>query len=425
MAILNQNDSKKMDEIFKITSIISKNSENTLSEILKVACAALGTEIGIISNIKEDVYVVYEFYSIDDSKNFKQELFKTQDTYCDIAIKENKVVAINNVTTSEYKNHPCFDIFKLQSYIGVPIKFNEYEVGTLSFSSSGAKTPSFSQSDKDLVQYLGQWVSNFLDRLYYKHNISIKNNQLEEVNKELAANNENLQKIMQEKNQLHQILVHDLKSPLSNIKMLSFLFQDFVKDKESEELLGIFNNSLKDVFHLISQMETLNSVENFELNNYIEEFDINEFLLDNLKNFYNTADVKEIKIEYLVEGKQFIIQSDQNFLKRILHNLLSNAIKFSPFRKNIYVKLKQINNQFEISVKDEGPGIKQDEKAKLFDRFSMLSNKPTNNESSSGLGLFIVKELVKSLAGEIQVISVLDEGSTFKVILPQEIKNNS
>jgi signal transduction histidine kinase len=425
MAILNQNDSKKMDEIFKITSIISKNSENTLSEILKVACAALGTEIGIISNIKDDVYVVYEFYAVDDSTNFKEELFKTQDTYCDIAIKENKVVAINDFTTSEYKNHPCFDIFKLQSYIGVPIKFNEYEVGTLSFSSSGTKTPSFSQSDKDLVQYLGQWVSNFLDRLYYKQNISIKNNQLEEVNKELAANNENLQKIMQEKNQLHQILVHDLKSPLSNIKMLSFLFQDFVKDKESEELLGIFNNSLKDVFHLISQMETLNSVENFELNNYIEEFDINEFLLDNLKNFYNTADIKEIKIEYLVEGKQFIIKTDQNFLKRILHNLLSNAIKFSAFRKNIYVKLKQINNQFEISVKDEGPGIKQDEKAKLFDRFSKLSNKPTNNESSSGLGLFIVKELVNSLAGEIHVISVLEEGSTFKVILPQEIKNNS
>ena len=227
---------------------------------------------------------------------------------------------------------------------------------------------------------------------------------------------------MQEKNQLTQILVHDLKSPLSNIKMLSFLFQDFVKDKESEELLNIFNNSLQDVFHLINQMETLNNMENFELNNYIEEFDLHEFLEENLKNFNNTAEEKEIKIHYNFEGKTSIIKTDQNFLKRILHNLLSNAIKFSAFKKNIFISLKEINDEFIIAVKDEGPGINEEEKVKLFDRFSMLSNKPTNNESSSGLGLFIVKELVKSLDGEIEVKSVLQEGSTFSVILPKTIK---
>ena len=227
---------------------------------------------------------------------------------------------------------------------------------------------------------------------------------------------------MQEKNQLTQILVHDLKSPLSNIKMLSFLFQDFVKDKESEELLNIFNNSLQDVFHLINQMETLNNMENFELNNYIEEFDLHEFLEENLKNFNNTAEEKEIKIHYKFEGKASIIKTDQNFLKRILHNLLSNAIKFSAFKKNIFISLKEINNEFIIAVKDEGPGINEEEKVKLFDRFSILSNKPTNNESSSGLGLFIVKELVKSLDGEIEVKSVLQEGSTFSVILPKTIK---
>jgi signal transduction histidine kinase len=272
------------------------------------------------------------------------------------------------------------------------------------------------------VQYLGQWVTNFLERLYYKYNISIKNSQLEDINKELAANNENLQKIMQEKNQLTQILVHDLKSPLSNIKMLSFLFQDFVKDKESEELLGIFNNSLEYVFHLISQMETLNSMENYELNNYIEEFDLNEFLQENLKNFHNTAEVKEIKIGYSFEGEKLIIKTDQNFLKRIIHNLVSNALKFSPFKRNIYVTLKQNNFKFEIDIKDEGPGIKEEEKSKLFDRFSKLSNKPTNKESSSGLGLFIVKELIKSLNGDIEVHSVLEEGSTFRIILPEELK---
>ena len=422
MTLQNVDESKRMDEIFKITSLFSKNTDTTLHEILKVACNLLGTEIGSISNIKEDVFAIYEYYNSGDEINVKGEIFDLENTFCDITLKENKVFTINNANTSEYRNHPCLEMYGMNSYIGVPIKFNDQEIGTLSFLSTIPKIPIYSQADKDLVQYLGQWVSNFLDRLYYKHNIAIKNHQLEEINKELAKNNENLQKIMQEKNQLTQILVHDLKSPLSNIKMLSFLFQDFVKDKESEELLSIFNNSLQDVFHLITQMETLNNMENFELNNYIEEFDLNEFLEENLKNFNNTAEVKEIKIHYNFEGNTSIIKTDQNFLKRILHNLLSNAIKFSPFKKNIYISLKEINNEFIIAVKDEGPGIKDEEKVKLFDRFSMLSNKPTNNESSSGLGLFIVKELVKSLDGEIEVKSVLQEGSTFSVILPKSIK---
>lgn len=418
----NVDEGKRMDEIFKITSIFSKNTENTLNEILKVACASLGTDIGSISNVKEDVYVIYEFYSSNNSLNFKGELLNLNNTYCDIALKENKVITIDDAKTSEYRSHPCFQMIEMSAYIGVPIKFNDNEVGTLSFASKNPKIPIFSQADKDLVQYLGQWVSNFLDRLYYKHNISVKNHQLEDINKELAANNENLQKIMQEKNQLTQILVHDLKSPLSNIKMLSYLFQDFVKDKDSEELLGIFNNSLQDVFHLINQMETLNIMENYELNNYIEEFDLNEFLKENIKNFYSTADAKEIKISYSFEGQKSIVKTDQNFLKRILHNLVSNSIKFSPFKKNIYITLQESNDKFKIAIKDEGPGIKEEEKIKLFDRFSMLSNKPTNNESSSGLGLFIVKELVKSLKGDIEVHSVLEEGSTFTIILPKEFK---
>lgn len=422
MAPQNVDKGKRMDEIFKITSIFSKNTENTLNEILKVACATLGTDIGSISNVKEDVYVIYEFYSSNNSLNFKGKLLNLNNTYCDIALKENKVITIDDAKTSEYRNHPCFQMIEMSAYIGVPIKFNDIEVGTLSFASKNPKIPVFSQADKDLVQYLGQWVSNFLDRLYYKHNISVKNHQLEDINKELAANNENLQKIMQEKNQLTQILVHDLKSPLSNIKMLSYLFQDFVKDKESEELLGIFNKSLQDVFHLISQMETLNIMENYELKNYIEEFNLHEFLKENIKNFYSTAEAKEIKINYSFEGQKSIVNTDQNFLKRILHNLISNAIKFSPFKKNIYITLQESNDNFKIAIKDEGPGINDEEKTKIFYRFSMLSNKPTNNESSSGLGLFIVKELVKSLNGDIEVHSVLEEGSTFTIILPQEFK---
>lgn len=422
MAPQKLDESKRIDEIFKITSILSKNTKNSLNEMLKLACELLGAEIGMIVNVKRNVYKVYRFYNADGNQNLNGQILKLSDNFCRITLEQNKVFTIETKNNSQYL---CFEEFGWQSYIGVPIKFNEQEHGTLSFLSKNIEIPVFSQTDKNLVQSLGLWVTNYLERLYYKSNISIKKSGLRDSNKELAAKNENLRKIMQEKNQLTQILVHDLKSPLSNIKMFSFLFKDFVKDKESEELLEIFNNSLEDAFHLISQMETLNSLENFELKKYIEDFDLDEFLQENLKNFHNTAEVKEIKINYSFDGDKSIIKTDQNFLKRIIHNLVSNAIKFSSFKKNIYVTLKQNNSKFEIAIKDEGPGIKESEKSMLFDRFSMLSNKPTNKESSSGLGLFIVKELIKSLNGEIEVDSVLQEGSTFRIILPEELKAKS
>jgi signal transduction histidine kinase len=406
-----------MDKIFKITSILGKSEENTLSEILKISCSFLGMQSGMIGKIKNDDYFFHEFYSVLEGDHLKGVTLNIKDTFCDLAIKQNEVVFIDDASLTEYKSHPCFDNFKIKSYIGVPIRFNEEETGTLSFSSYDAKTPQFNQADSDFVQYLSQCVNNYFDKLFYQDSINKKN-------KEFEINNENLQKIMQEKNQLTQILVHDLKSPLSNIKMLSFLFQDFVKDKDSEELLNIFNKSLQDVFHLIDQMETLNSVENVSLNYYIEEFDLNLFLAETLENFKNTADYKQIKLAYTSNTAVTNIKTDQNFLKRILHNLLSNAIKFSPFQKNIYVNLSLKEEDFYISIKDEGPGISLDEQTKLFDRFSTLSNKPTNNESSSGLGLFIVKELLKSIKGDVMVQSTIDEGSTFTIRIPLELKTN-
>ena len=336
-------------------------------------------------------------------------------------LKKNEVVTVDESNLTDHITHPCYEILKIRSYIGVPIKFNELEIGTLSFSSYDHKEPGFSQTDRDLVQYLGQWVNNYFDRIDYKETISKKNQELEKLNQELAVNNQNLHKIMQEKNQLMQILVHDLKSPLSNIQMLSFLFQDFVTDKESGELLNIFNKSLQDVFHLIGQMETLNSVENLSSENFIEEFDLNTFLVENLKNFEITAKTKQIEIIYSFDQELKKIKTDQNFLKRILHNLISNALKFSTYDKNVFINLSNTENEFQISIRDEGPGITIADQEKMFDRFSKLENKPTNNESSSGLGLFIVKELLNRINGTVSVKSKLEEGSIFTVNLPFEL----
>ncbi|RZJ78504.1 MAG: HAMP domain-containing histidine kinase [Chryseobacterium sp.] len=234
----------------------------------------------------------------------------------------------------------------------------------------------------------------------------------------MEKNNEQLSNNIQEKEHLSQILVHDLKSPLSNIQMLTFLFEELAVGKESEELLIIFNKSLQDIFHLISQMETLNEVDNTALKPYLEEVDVNALIEEQISFFSRTAEVKNIQLQFFPSAEDRKISSDINILKRVISNLISNAIKFSDFNKAIKIHVVNTENHIRVSICDEGPGIREDEQHRLFKRFSKLSNKPTNKESSSGLGLYIVKELLEKLNSTIELQSTFGEGSTFTINLP-------
>lgn len=409
---------ERMTEIYKITSILTKSQVNDFEEILKIACDFLEIESGIISNIKGSEFTVLDYFSYNSTQeDIRNKVFDINETFSSVTLTEQKIIAFDNFENSIYKDHPFLKNSGVKVYIGVPLWINNEISGTLSFFSRSIKEKPFSQEDLHFIQYLGQWISNFLHKTYYERQIAEKNKELEKLNGELEKNNEILSKNIQEKEHLSQILVHDLKSPLSNIQMLSYLFEELVSNQESEELLVIFNKSLQDVFHLINQMETLNEVENASIKPYLEDVDVNNLIANQITTFSKTAEVKNIDIQFSPSLDVKKILSDINVLKRVINNLLSNAIKFSDFNKVIQIGIKNEKDKVIISVQDQGPGILIEEENKLFKRFSKLSNKPTNNESSSGLGLYIVKELLEKLNSSIEVKSTRGEGSTFIIHL--------
>lgn len=411
MSLETINGAQGINDVYQLTSILLDNKEDSLEQLLQSACKILKAELGVICLLKDNKYVVKSVHSTLPYEVDVQSIPSLDETFCFYVVKEDKILELPDIENSKYKNLLCCDVLKVKSYIGIPLKFDNKDVGTINFSSREIRTNGYSKEELDLLTILNQWVSQHLNNKYYKESLKNKNEELESKNRELEG-------LMEENNQLMQILVHDLKSPLSNIKMLSYLFQDFARDPDSEELISIFNKSLDYVFHLIDQMETLNNMETFSSSNYIEEFDLNEFLQANLKDFNAAAEAKSIKISYKSKADKTVIKTDMNFLKRINYNLISNALKFSPFNKQLFVTLDNTDTHFLISFKDEGPGIGDGELSQLFQKFVKLNNRPTNSESSSGLGLFIVKELSKKIKGEIMVESKLGEGSTFTVRLP-------
>ena len=146
-----------------------------------------------------------------------------------------------------------------------------------------------------------------------------------------------------------------------------------------------------------------------------EILNVNE-LIDTLeKNFEKVAKRKDIHLQFLSESDDPMIKVDRNYLTQVLENLISNALKFSPPHRRVFIRVFEKEEFVRISIKDEGPGIPENECINLFKKYHKLSPRPTAGEHSIGLGLSIVKKYVEVMQGNIWCKSKVGEGSEFIV----------
>jgi signal transduction histidine kinase len=122
---------------------------------------------------------------------------------------------------------------------------------------------------------------------------------------------------------------------------------------------------------------------------------------------------------HLVSPPHQICNCDPDRLREAIDNLVSNAIKYTPLGGRMELSMSVENGGIAISVKDEGPGLSQEDMSRLFGRFQRLSAKPTGGESSTGLGLSIVKRIVELHGGTVGAESAgPSQGATFTIRLP-------
>ena len=132
------------------------------------------------------------------------------------------------------------------------------------------------------------------------------------------------------------------------------------------------------------------------------------------------AKTKQIDIRVGVQ-KDLIVRTDSAAALQILDNLISNAVKYSPKNSTIHVHLVPEKGHALVLVRDEGPGISDEDQKKLFGKYCRLTAQPTGGESSTGLGLSIAKRLAQQLGGDILCRSALGAGTTFTFRLPLQL----
>lgn len=249
------------------------------------------------------------------------------------------------------------------------------------------------------------------------------NSQLEKNIREIEALNQNLIELNNEKNEFLGIAAHDLKNPLSGIMLTASNVKNFIKALKTEDIvsmMGKVETSAQRMREIITHLLDINALETGNINHRLEEFDLKS-VVDTICS-ENEAKAIDKNITLVNKSINANVFADKSATQEIIDNLISNAIKFSTKDTTVSVTITPEKNRIRCSVKDQGPGLTEEDLKKVFGKYARLSAKPTGGEHSTGLGLSIVKKLAESMNGTVGCESVFGEGACFYIELPQKGK---
>lgn len=240
-------------------------------------------------------------------------------------------------------------------------------------------------------------------------------------NEVLERNNRKLDELNSQKDNLMNIVAHDLKAPINRISgLVAILEREGELNPNQKEYVRLIQESTQGGLSLITDLLDVHAWGHQEEALEVIVFSPADLIQEMVSSFRPIAEAKMIRIDVEAADTHRIL-CDIGIISRILENLLSNAIKFSPIQTVVTVKATISAPFLQLMVRDNGPGFSEADIAQLYQKFRKLSARPTAGESSNGLGLAIVKILTERLGGAVSLKTELGQGSEFTVNIPVEI----
>ncbi len=217
----------------------------------------------------------------------------------------------------------------------------------------------------------------------------------------------------QQKNFLLSV-THELKSPLASIKL--YIQTILKRDLDKAQIHSFLNNSLKDIERLDDLVENMLIATRIENHSYSfpkEEFNFSELV----KKVASRLQIHSCSSQTIITELQpdVVLTGDKFALSLVVSNLVENAVKYSPPCAEIKVKLEDKNNTVLFSVEDKGMGISEAEKLRIFDKFYRVGSEETRKTKGTGLGLYIVKQVLEKHKAYIKVKNNKPTGTIFEV----------
>lgn len=238
-------------------------------------------------------------------------------------------------------------------------------------------------------------------------------------NEELKQAYFHLQELQKTREQMVRTAVHDLKTPIGNLELVLNEFErGGYEDEDFKELVSIARTSTAIMRTLVEDMLTVAVMSQPQFSLTEDICNLYEFFMLAIEPFYKTAANKNIVLSADIPYDLPDVMIDPAQLRQLVLNLVSNAIKYTPNGGSVSVKTIFEQNILTFIVADTGLGMTPEDTHNAFQEFRKLSARPTGNESSTGLGLFIVKKVIDMYHGTIDIFSEgQGKGTTFTVTL--------
>lgn len=256
--------------------------------------------------------------------------------------------------------------------------------------------------------------------------LQMRTNELHRNNKDLASQKERLlehksqlEELQVQKDELFSMVVHDMKNPAGLIRGLVELLRSYdLTAQEQQEIMEDLMATSSRILSLAQEVSRIMTLESGVLTLDMQLYPIREIIEDVCRRNGAVAGKKNIEIQREVPDGFPEVELDAQKIEEVLDNLVSNAVKFSNADTLVKVKAVLSGKNVVVEVVDNGPGLTEADVKRAFGRGARLSAKPTAGETSSGLGLWIVKKIVEAHHGRVWVKSSILKGSTFAFEIP-------
>ena len=238
-------------------------------------------------------------------------------------------------------------------------------------------------------------------------------------------------KLQQIKDEFISTVSHELRTPLTSIYGALNLLQSgklVTLPAKAEKLIEIASSNCNQLSRLINDLLDIEKLVAGKMLFEMKSIDVRSLLRRAINDHQPFADLHKIALILQLDNtmEQALVYVDEHRLLQILTNFLSNAVKFSPKAGSVLLSATRVYDEIEIAVQDQGSGIPEDFKDKIFERFSQADTSSAKEKGGTGLGLALCKELIEAMNGTIGFRSETDSGARFYIRLPifDELENS-
>jgi PAS domain S-box-containing protein len=284
----------------------------------------------------------------------------------------------------------------------------------ITFARPGGQTVELLVSSQTIKDMAGQ----SLGRIWHMSDISARR-QMEEALKE---KNRALAELNRMKSDMLAITSHDMKSPLGGIIGYASMVKELFNDLAPSEILRYLDRIIasgNQLVRFINDILDASRIESGSLELFFDKVDLDSILRALTDEQLAAHHGREISIRYLAPKNLKPAWADKARITQVLANLLSNAAKFSPTRGEIAIEYAiSEGGRHIVSIADQGPGIPEESKESIFERYYQVNGNGVAKSQGAGLGLYIVKNLAQAHGGDVAFCNREGGGSIFTLTLP-------